>query len=92
MMTVNAGEKLKMPCSFEHDARNRVTNIKWEKDGGGDVFGGGGGGGGQGDDDTRVDFGADGSITIQQVHRRHEGNYRYVRGQQNTVLNVFLNK
>ncbi len=68
VVTVNAGEKLKIPCHFSHDRLNRVTAIRWARDGGGDVAK---------DPKDRVDFGADGAVTVQDVQRRHEGNYRY---------------
>ncbi len=66
LLEINAGETLRIPCNFRHDRLNRVTAISWHKDGG-DVADSPG---------DRVDFGADGAVTIQDVQRRHEGNYR----------------
>ena len=63
---VRAGQKLKVPCNFDHDPLNRVTNIQWSKDGQPLTVG----------PKDRVDFGMDGSITVDDVQRRHEGEYR----------------
>ena len=65
-ISVLAGEKLRIPCIVDIDPLNRITNIKWQKN----------------DTDIkveakdRVDFGMDGSITLSNVQKRHEGTYR----------------
>ena len=65
-MSVHAGQKLKVPCHVSNDPLNRITNIVWTKDGKAIRIGA----------QDRIDFGMDGSITISDVQRRHEGEYR----------------
>lgn len=63
---MHAGQSLRIPCNYEKDPLNRITNIKWsmnEKDI-------------QVGSKDRVDFGIDGSITISNVQKRHSGIYR----------------
>ena len=65
-LVIPAGQKLKLPCKVENDEMNRITRILWTKDdqpievGGEDI----------------IDFGMDGSITIFNVQKRHEGQYK----------------
>lgn len=64
-LSIHAGEKLKIPCNFKNDPLNRVTNIQWTKDGKPIEI----------NAQDRIDFGMDGSITIADVQKRHEGNF-----------------
>eukprot|EP00094_Tigriopus_californicus_P008856 TCALIF_08537-PA protein Name:"Similar to Hmcn2 Hemicentin-2 (Mus musculus)" AED:0.16 eAED:0.19 QI:0/-1/0/1/-1/1/1/0/1771 len=64
-LSIHAGEKLKIPCNFNNDPLNRVTNIQWTKDGKPIEISA----------QDRIDFGIDGSITIADVQKRHEGNF-----------------
>ena len=64
---IYAGENMKIPCKFEKDPLNRITNIKWTKDEKPIEVG----------KKDRVDFGIDGSINIANVQKRHSGIYRY---------------
>lgn len=64
--SVQAGQQLKLPCDVEIDERNRITDIRWSKDGKKIEAG----------IDDRIDFGYDGSLTIFNVQKRHEGRYR----------------
>jgi hypothetical protein len=65
-ISVHAGKRLRIPCTFSHDPLNRITNIEWTKnDAAIDI--------GPGD---KIDFGMDGSITVNDVQRRHQGDYR----------------
>lgn len=65
-ITVPAGQKLKLPCKVENDEMNRITRIFWTKDEKSIQVGG----------EDMIDFGMDGSITIFNVQKRHEGLYR----------------
>ena len=65
-MSVHAGQKLKIPCHVGNDPLNRITNIQWTKNGKPITIGA----------QDRIDFGMDGSITISDVQRRHEGDYK----------------
>ena len=63
-MSIQAGEKINLPCNVNHDERNKITSIEWTKDDKSI----------QGLDN--VDFGYDGSLTIFNVQTRHQGSYR----------------
>ena len=65
-MTIPAGQKLKLPCKVENDDMNRITKIGWTKNNKSIEVGG----------EDMVDFGMDGSITIFNVQKRHEGVYK----------------
>ena len=65
-ITVPAGQKLKLPCKVDNDEMNRITRILWSKDGQDIQVGG----------KDFIDFGMDGSITIFNVQKRHEGLYK----------------
>jgi len=65
-ITVSAGQKLKLPCRVDNDAMNRITRIRWTKNGDDITVGG----------RDIIDFGMDGSLTIFNVQKRHEGLYR----------------
>jgi hypothetical protein len=65
-MTIPAGQKLKLPCKVENDDMNRITKIGWTKNNRSIEVGG----------EDMVDFGMDGSITIFNVQKRHEGVYQ----------------
>ena len=60
-MSVQAGGKLKLPCSVEHDPRNRLTSLVWTKDS--EAISPGG--------EDRIDYGMDGSLSIFDVETRH---------------------
>lgn len=64
--SVRAGQRLLMPCKVENDPLNRITNIAWTKDGAPIDIG----------PKDRIDFGMDGSLTVGDIQRRHEGTYR----------------
>jgi len=65
-ITIQAGQKLKLPCRVENDERNRITNVNWKKDNKSIQVG----------VDDRIDFGYDGSLIIFNVQKRHEGTYK----------------
>ena len=65
-MTIPAGQKLKLPCKVENDEMNRITKIGWTKNNKSIEVGG----------EDMVDFGMDGSITIFNMQKRHEGVYK----------------
>jgi len=65
-ITIQAGQKLKLPCRVENDERNRITNVNWRKDDKSIQVG----------VDDRIDFGYDGSLIIFNVQKRHEGTYK----------------
>ena len=62
-ISVNAGQNLRIPCIFKVDPLNRITEINWTMN----------------DKDLsneRIDRGADGSITIANVQKKHSGIYK----------------
>ena len=65
-ISIQAGERLQLPCTVVNDERNKITDIRWTK----------------GDKkievglEDRIDFGYDGSLIIFNVQKRHEGRYR----------------
>ena len=65
-MAIQAGQPAKLPCRVENDERNRITNIAWTKDDMSLQVG----------VEDRIDFGYDGSMTIFNVQKRHEGRYK----------------
>jgi len=65
-ITIQAGQKLKLPCRVENDERNRITNVNWKKNNKSIQVG----------VDDRIDFGYDGSLIIFNVQKRHEGMYK----------------
>lgn len=65
-ITIQAGQKLKLPCRVENDERNRITNVNWKKNNRSIQVG----------VDDRIDFGYDGSLIIFNVQKRHEGMYK----------------
>ena len=69
-ISVQAGRKLKLPCSIEHDPSNQITSLVWTKDSE-EISPGG---------EDRIDYGMDGSLTIFDVEKRHEGRYRCTVG------------
>ena len=65
-ISIQAGQKLTLPCRVENDERNKITDIRWTKDDKTIEVG----------IDDRIDFGYDGSLIIFNVQKRHEGRYR----------------
>ncbi len=66
ILSIHAGKRLRIPCHFSNDPLNRVTNIEWSKDDEPIAIG----------PKDKIDFGMDGSIIINDVQRRHQGDYR----------------
>jgi len=65
-IAIQAGQKLKLPCNVDQDENNKITNIVWTKDDLSLQVG----------VEDRIDFGYDGSLTIFNVQKRHEGRYK----------------
>ena len=65
-ISIQAGQKLKLPCKVDNDERNRITNIEWTKNDKSIHVG----------LEDRIDFGYDGSLIIFNVQKRHEGRYK----------------
>ena len=57
---------MKLPCNVDQDENNKITNIVWTKDDHSLQVG----------VEDRIDFGYDGSLTIFNVQKRHEGRYK----------------
>ena len=57
---------MKLPCNVDQDENNKITNIVWTKDDLSLQVG----------VEDRIDFGYDGSLTIFNVQKRHEGRYK----------------
>ncbi|QQP49462.1 Hemicentin1like, partial [Caligus rogercresseyi] len=81
-ISVHAGSNLKIPCAITTDQLNQITNIQWVK-----PFKVGA--------KDRVDFGIDGSLSIQDVQKRHSGEYRClvttILDNANVTVNVTVN-
>ena len=66
-VNAHAGDDLKLRIEIQVDPSNRITNIKWSKNNESIQVGA----------EDRVYYGADGSIAIANVQKRHSGLYRY---------------
>ena len=66
-VNAHAGDDLKLRIEIQVDPSNPITNIKWSKNNESIQVGA----------EDRVYYGADGSIAIANVQKRHSGLYRY---------------